>query len=263
MTMISGGDEKVRNAFRATLREEPSRPNLDVSGTQELDASDILEVGDLASAIARAEEIIRLPQPRDMFDVLSRATTQPERARDAKTTDDCIGPALPAPYGTPVPPPPSVPPAPVNAAPARMPVIMVPAEEDAYYHPGGNIRSFADVTLDGYRPEPTFQIKLRARRHSFGWIVGAVLGPLALLLALSVFLRSATSSASAPVVVEPPKPVAVAPPPSPPAPPSPVSPAATAEPASTVPSMDVKKLPPASGTTTPKVVRPQPAPRRH
>ncbi len=261
--MISGGDEKVRNAFRATLRDEPSRPNLGANATQELDASDILEIDDLASAIARAEEIIRLPQPRDMFDVLS-AGKKPTLLAPVKT-DDCIGPALPAPYGTPVPP------APVEAAPtpvpipppARAPVIMVPTEEDAYYHPVGKIRSLADVTLDGYKPEPTFQVKLRARRHSFGWIAGAILGPLALLGALSIFLNTASSSEAVPPTAT--QATQAAPPPAVTAQPTPQATAtshvtATAEPASTVPSMDVNKLPTASPPAA-KTLRS--APRKH
>ncbi|MDF2692635.1 MAG: hypothetical protein K0S65_1018, partial [Labilithrix sp.] len=60
--MNFGSDHQVRNAFRATLLDEPS--STAVVGTQELDAADVLEVTDLANAIARAEEVLRVRSSR-------------------------------------------------------------------------------------------------------------------------------------------------------------------------------------------------------
>lgn len=92
MTMIAGGDEKVRNAFRATLRDEPSRPN--VAATEELSANDILEVHDLANAIARAEQIIRTPSSRpsdlDIFDALLRPSSRDGRDDRAPVSPHAI-----------------------------------------------------------------------------------------------------------------------------------------------------------------------------
>ncbi len=157
--MISRGDDSARNAFRAALREETPLPTVQVNATQELDARDILEVQELANAIARAEQ---------STPVLSRASSRPKNDifdRLAKPTDDASGPALPAPI---IPLPPSTQP-------------MLDATEDAYYHPGGRVRSFADVTLDGYRVESTLQVRIRERRSKVKWIVLALLLPLSVI----------------------------------------------------------------------------------
>ncbi|MBX3192398.1 MAG: hypothetical protein KF819_35735 [Labilithrix sp.] len=183
MTMIAGGDERVRNAFRSTLRDEPSRPN--AFSTQELDANDILEVHDLAHAIERAERIIRTPipseaRPVDIFDALAKAP--------AKATDDTTGPAIPAPNPTPMLPP--------------APVIFVPHEDDAYYAPAGRMRSLADVTLDGYRPESTLMVRLRTRRRALSWVVAGVVVVLAIVAGVTMLLQESTSSvATSPPVV--------------------------------------------------------------
>ncbi len=229
--MIASGDRQARNAFRVALRDEPSRPNI----TQELDPNDILEVQDVAAAIARAEErLFATPRPSsstdlDVFDALV--------AR--RPTDDASGPALHAVVRpTPVPPPPPGPRAPL-AALASPPVLMVPAsapvaDDDAYFHPAGRIRTLADVTLDGYRPEPTLMMRIRARRGKLSWLVVALLVPLAGLAAagLSTTLSSPTPSiAQKPAHLAHPPVRAVA-----------VAPVATTE-AAAAPSFDVKSLP--------------------
>ena len=91
---------------------------------------------------------------------------------------------------------------PVSAMMLSLPVAPVPsstapvAEDDAYFHPAGRIRSLADVTLDGYRPEPTLLLRARARRKSFTWILGAVLLPIVALAAISVLGAQETATAS-------------------------------------------------------------------
>lgn len=151
--MISRGDDSARNAFRAGLRDDTPLP---ANVTQELDARDILEVQDVADAIARAEQstpVLSKSRPRDIFDLLAKGIP----------TDDASGPALPV-----IPMPPSTQP-------------IVDPSDDAYYHPGGRVRSLADVTLDGFRPEPTLAVRIRERRTTFGWFVLALLLPLAVL----------------------------------------------------------------------------------
>jgi hypothetical protein len=158
--MIAPFDQQARDAFRVGLREEPSRPN----ATQELDPNDILEVQDVAQALARVEERLR---PRrsdlDVFDSLV----------GRRATDDAAGPARHSPVRpTPIPPrPPASTPPPLPPRP----------EDDAYFHPMGRIRTLADVTLEGYRPEPTILLRLRQRRSKLSWVVAAVLVPFAVL----------------------------------------------------------------------------------
>ena len=61
--MISDGDSVARNAFRvALLTARPDDTPLPVNTTQELDPNDILEVRDMAEAIARAEQIVAAPR---------------------------------------------------------------------------------------------------------------------------------------------------------------------------------------------------------
>lgn len=135
MTMIADGDETVRNAFRAILREEPSRAAVRPDGS-----AFVLEVGDLAGAIeaaffplpalvpaglpsALADDVLADASLRedeadgvvvppaapssDIFEGLGLPTEGPQTV----PTDDCIGPATPHPSAvlggpplTPVPP---------------------------------------------------------------------------------------------------------------------------------------------------------------
>lgn len=163
--MIARGDKSARDAFRAGLRLDTPIPLPPVS-TEELDAIDILEVRDVAEAIARAESTPRLPpsQPGpDIFDALATPRPTPSPLANATArrgpTDDASGPALPA---TPE---------------------LIALADDAYYHPGGRVRSLADVTLDGYRPEPTMLVRIRERRSRNSWLVVALLIPLTALAA--------------------------------------------------------------------------------
>lgn len=215
--MLANGDRSARNAFRVGLVEEPSRPNL----TQELDPSDILEVQDVAAAIARAEELARKERSSsdpgrgglDVFDALVQRTNTPVPGtlRSPRITDDAVGPAgyrevVP----TPVPPPAKtkaaavvVPkPAPVPSAPVLM-VTREAVEDDAFFHPGARIRTLADQTLESYRPEPTLMVRIRQRRGTLSWVVAALLLPLVLLAAIGLWLGSA--EASTPTVAQAPK----------------------------------------------------------
>lgn len=191
-----GGDDVARSAFRVSLREQPSSPSL---ATQELDPSDILEVHDVAEAIARAEALVRTPVPRsrpslDLFEDLGRR----------RPTDDAVGPATPATGRiTTVPPPPqqtaaeavpALPLPPVFHIPTFVPPAAGSPEDDAYFHPGGRIRGFGEMTLDGYRPEATLLVRLRQRRTRFTWWIA---GALVLLTAF------ATAAVVTPAVDEP------------------------------------------------------------
>jgi hypothetical protein len=241
--MIADGDSVARKAFRVALREDTPVPipltNLsvratDAGSTQELDPADILEVKDVAEAIARAQRIVRAPRsrPRDLFESLGEAAT-----------DDTAGPASPAPPPSTF--PPALAPAPESsthpsqvspprqagqASPdARLPlaamrpssppppfeprpgILSIPGlarapssssggtsapEDDAYYHPAGRIRGLADVTLDGYRPEPTLLLRARSRRQSFSFILIAALLPLIVLAAFTIFGQTEVASAT-------------------------------------------------------------------
>jgi hypothetical protein len=199
--MIAEGDSVARNAFRVGLRQDTPLPT--AASTQELDPSDILEVRDMAEAIARAEKIVAAPRssrPRgpDIFEALGRPT------------DDTAGPATAAPpRQTPVPPPPapSVPrfiampavaPAPVPASQQAISAAPSRSEDDAYFQPAGRMRNFADVTLDGYRPEPTLLLRAASRRKRYSWVLLAALLP---LIALAGFAISETVSAAGEVSV--------------------------------------------------------------
>lgn len=244
--MLANGDRSARNAFRVGLVEEPSRPNL----TQELDPSDILEVQDVAAAIARAEDLVRKEKSSgdlgankggglDVFDALLKrtATPVPGTLRSPRITDDAAGPAgYRAVVPTPVPPAakaaavvvPKPPPAPVVRVPAA-----VEGEEDAYFHPGSRIRTLADQTLESYRPEPTLMVRIRQRRGKLSWVAAAVLLPLVLLAAIGLWVGSA--DAATPMVAQAPKHVTFAKVAVPPPAPVKAAPAA--------PSFDVKTLP--------------------
>ena len=201
--MIADGDSVARNAFRvALLTAAPNETPLPVNTTQELDPSDILEVRDMAEAIARAEQLVAAPRSPasqrslgDLFESLGR-----------RPTDDTAGPATPAPVmiaanavlARPVTPAPFV--SPVSAMVLSLPVAAPSersaerpgTEDDAYFHPAGRIRSLADVTLDGYRPEPTLLLRARGRRKSFAWIFGAALIPIVALAAIAILGRQET-----------------------------------------------------------------------
>jgi hypothetical protein len=69
-------------------------------------------------------------------------------------------------------------------------------EDDAYYHPAGRIRGLADVTLDGYRPEPTLLVRARSRRQSYSLVLIAALLPLVVLAAFTIFGRTEVASAT-------------------------------------------------------------------
>jgi hypothetical protein len=201
------------------LREDTPLPFATAGAgvTQELDPSDILEVQDMAAAIARAEKLVSrssqtlLPAPapssgHDIFESLGR-----------RATDDTAGPATPAPTGllTPIPPayatavaPAAVAhapvaraaavPAPTNSTPRYVTMPSAPPtgiEEDAFYHPLGRMRSLADATLDGYRPEPTLLVRAASRRKRFSWLFVAALLPLLVLAAIAIFANGDTTAA--------------------------------------------------------------------
>jgi hypothetical protein len=181
MAMISGGDESARNAFRAYLRDDSSQ--LSLVSTEEMSPGDVLEVKNLADAIERAERVMReSSRPRDMFAELGGEGGQ-------VPTDDASGPAVYAkPTFTPVPPPAATTPTPAPITTLRLPIIMVPNEEDAFLQPAGRMRHFAEETLDGYRPESTMQIRAGARRKTATMIAGAFFAVLALALGAGVVI---------------------------------------------------------------------------
>lgn len=184
--MIAPFDQQARDAFCVGLREEPSRPN----ATQELDPNDILEVQDVAEALAQAESRLRASD----LDVLDARLPRRPRAA-ARATDDAAGPARHSPVRTveaPRTPPPS--PAPSSSPPAP--------EDDAFFHPMGRIRTLADVTIEGYRPEPTVMVRIRERRGKLSWVVAGILVALAVLTATAMAVET-TVSAPVSVAVKP------------------------------------------------------------
>jgi hypothetical protein len=251
-----GSDHRVRNAFRATLDEKSSAS---VVGTQEVDAADVLEVTDLANAIARAEEVLRTRSSRavrsDSSDIFDGLLGNARKA--AEPTDDASGPALHAPYlPTPLPPRvaaiplppgitrpatllrapegltpfpgdsgplPSVMVAPqaltanatqriaaIPQAPQTAPILIL--DEDAFYHPAGRIRTLAEATLDGYRPEATVLTRIRERRQTLSWVVLLVLAPFLLIVLFAVAVVVGRAGAG---VAEPAAPTAAPAPPTP------------------------------------------------
>lgn len=203
MAMISAGDESARNAFRAFLRDDASQSSVAslVTQTQEIDAADILEVKNLASAIARAElalhESSRPRSSRDMFADLGIPT------------DDCSGPAVyVAPRVTPV--PPAKPSTTAKAEPARAATLLFaheplvdPIDDDAYLQPAGRMRSMADVTLDGVRLDSTLEVALQNRRSRLGRIVAGAVAALAVIAIAALAVPRAPASAIAPVTEGP------------------------------------------------------------
>jgi hypothetical protein len=177
--MLARGDKAARHAFRTGLREE-STP-LPLISTLELDAHDILEVQDVADAIARAEQLVPAPRssrPRtfDIFEALGK-----------RPTDDAVGPATPAPprIDTPLPPP-------LATAP-RVVIPPAPPSDDAFYQPAGRVRTLADATLDGGLP-PAFLVEAQSRRRRFAVVAVAILVPLA-AIALVALLGPVLASA--------------------------------------------------------------------
>ena len=200
----------ARNAFRVGLREDTPLPfataRTGAGVTQELDPSDILEVQDMAEAIARAEKLVTgplrpsqtllpaasPPSAGDIFEALGR-----------RPTDDTAGPATPAPAGllTPIPPAfptpvPGLSPSPPRSTPryVTMPSAPTALEDDAFYHPLGRMRSLADQTLDGYRPEPTLLVRAASRRKRFSWLFVAALLPILVLAGIAIFANADPSS---------------------------------------------------------------------
>lgn len=283
--MIADGDSVARNAFRAALARDamdtplPVAAAMNANATQELDPSDILEVRDMAAAIARAEKIVTAPRSSargltDLFDSLGHAAPTPKPSSSAsvtsrsRATDDTVGPAIGVPAGIPTPIPPrylSMPSALPLAIPVARAVPASPAistaqlaairvDDDAYYHPAGRIRSLADVTLDGYRPEPTLLLRARTRRRHFSWFIAAALVPILALAAVAFFTRTRVEQeASASTIA---KPAQAAPPSKPFAPPAPITAAPAPAPArDTTPVFDVKSLPSAGDAKHPTTNR--------
>jgi len=205
--MLADGDSVARNAFRVGLRIDTPLP-VSAAATQELDPSDILEVADMAEAIARAEKIVAArssrqlvaqPSRPDIFDTLgqpadgrpsveAREVGEAVEARESRATDDTAGPATAAPPSTPIPPPMAIAQRfiTIPAAPRTPPPVPTAREEDAFYHPVGRMRSLADATLDGYRPEPTMLVRAASRRKRFSWVFLALLLPLVVLAAFAI-----------------------------------------------------------------------------
>ena len=234
--MISDGDSVAKNAFRVALLNAEDTP-LPVNRTQELDPNDILEVRDMAEAIARAEQIVSAPRssrpaPPSSRRGLLAGETDLFESLGRRPTDDTAGPATPAPSAsamqllrpeaviqpqalrlralTPAP-------AVLAATPVHELVLSLPAtEEDAYFAPAPRIRSLADQTLDGYRPEPTLLLRARARRSSFKWVIGAILLPVLVLAAVAIVgqqdaATSTTSTTTIATATMPAAPLPVAP----------------------------------------------------
>jgi hypothetical protein len=275
--LIVGADQRVRNAFRATLRDEPSTASL--ISTAELDPGDVLEVGDLADAIARAEQVIRERASGPRLSTPAAPSSSGVRdIFDALVTDDCVGPAVHAPYiptpipprPTPVPPPPqllahnrasTIPPPPPNGT-QQLPEVRIPSvartapilvlDEDAFYYPAGKIPGFAAGTVEDHGPARSFLRNLRERPVLLSWIAVVILAPLTLLSLFAVGVgigraraareAAVTSRMAAPKHVETPAaPVETAPQPIVAAQPT-AHPTPEAAPAPEVPVLDVNSL---------------------
>ena len=210
--LIADGDSVARNAFRVGLRDDTPLPVASsaqarlpgsAAATQELDPNDILEVQDMAAAIARAEMLLASPAPPrtrpDLFETLGR-----------RATDDTVGPATPAPpnaFPTPVPPR-------GYHAYVTVPAVVTntpSAEDDAFYHPVGRMRSLADVTLDGYRPEPTLLVRAASRRKRLSLVMVAALLPLLVLAAIAIIAATEDRESSTSLTSSPRAPMTTAP----------------------------------------------------
>ncbi|MFO0740714.1 MAG: hypothetical protein U0270_32755 [Labilithrix sp.] len=164
-------DKRASSAFVTTLREEPSTASLHAAFTQKTSTDNVVKVDGLASAIARAEEVIR---------ERVRSGSRPDIFEQLVASDDASGPALYQPYiPTPIPPRSStLPPPPPStltslhaelAAPARVssstcfPASIVVLDPQAFYHPPAPPAAFAPA---------------RPRRNAFGAFAIAFVAPL-------------------------------------------------------------------------------------
>lgn len=203
-------DQRASSAFVATLRDEPSSATLVAAFTQKATPNNVMKVDGLATAIARAEEVIReRVRSGSRPDIFEALVGQPAALPDAAS-----GPALYHPYiPTPIPPRsstlPPPPPSTLEALPAppRMPSIVV-LDPHAFYHP----------------PPPPGFAPARPRRSAFGAFAIAFVAPLvavALVIGGISYAKSrpatpdvvsTTSNVAAPVKLETTEPVVVAPP---------------------------------------------------
>lgn len=185
----------------ATLRDEPSTASLSAAFTQKASRDNVVKVDGLATAIARAGEVIR---------ERVRGGSRPDIFEALVATDDASGPALYQPY-TPTPVPPrssSIPPAPPSTVPFPMRAL-APPPLPRLDHPG-----FAVLPPS---PPPSFA-PARPRRGAFGAFAIAFVAPLVLVvLALGVIGYSkarkpkadaVTSQVGTPVKAETPAPIA-------------------------------------------------------
>lgn len=182
----------------------------------ERDDADVLEVTDLAHAIARAEEVIRARSSSSLGALVGPDSSGSFDLFDALVaTDDTSGPAVHAPcVPTPIPPPhaapaprlppptllPCVPDAPRVLETSGAPILIV--DEEAFRTPAGRLPRFAAER--GARSEAS-----RARRR-LSWIVAAVLAPVALVVFVVGLGRAEPGAdpSSAPVAVASPVPAA-------------------------------------------------------
>ena len=149
----------------------------------------------MAAAIARAEMILASPiPPRTTGSVAGAFRTDIFETLGRRATDDTAGPATPAPPYATLPTP--IPPALTPSTP-RYVTMPSASEDDAFFHPIGRMRSLADVTLDGYRPEPTLLVRAASRRKRFSWIMVAALLPLMALAAIAGFASTEGPESSA------------------------------------------------------------------
>lgn len=162
--MSNLADKRVSTAFLATLRDEPSTAAILSAYGAKPTRANIVKVDGLATAIARAEEVIRervrTGSRPDIFEQL--------------LTDDASGPALYQPYiPTPVPPrSSSIPPAPSSVTLSSASVSTVPPapavpsilvlNREAFFHP----------------PPPPHYVPARPRRSAFGAFAIAFIAPL-------------------------------------------------------------------------------------
>jgi hypothetical protein len=145
------------------LRDEPSSVSLTASFNTKTSTDNVVKVCGLATAIARAEEVIReRVKSGSRPDIFEALVSSPQ------LTDDASGPALYQPYiPTPIPPrasstlPPPSSTLEMLPAPPRMPSIVV-LDPHAFYHPP-------------YRPAFA---PARPRRSAFGAFAIAFIAPL-------------------------------------------------------------------------------------
>lgn len=204
-------DKRASHAFVATLREEPSTASLNAAFTQKTKTENVMKVDGLATAIARAEEVIReRVKNGSRPDIFEALVSSHDLRSSPHATDDASGPALYQPYiPTPIPPRSagSTLPPPVASmlesipAPPRVPSIVV-LDPQAFYHP----------------PPPPSYAPARPRRSAFGAFAIAFVAPLiavALLIGGVSYAKArkadrgvaSTSAVITPVKLETPAPV--------------------------------------------------------